>query len=215
MKKIDAVDDEFLDKNDTHEENYNFRHEKEGEGYGITTYSRKIEDTMRENPKADKRKQQRDDKKDRQKEEKDRLIREAETIKNIQKDKILEKIRKIKEISGLMGHKDKGARRKGSSDSEENMENLMHEEWDENNFDQNMEKIFDENYYENEENDIEGMKIYLDRLEKDIDANFIDNDEDQMDQEQNVKKTAVDKVLDSKANLPIQMKADLSNVELE
>jgi protein KRI1 len=223
-QEVDAMDEEHLEKVDQFETGYNFRQEIAGESYGITTFGRETEGTLRRNEKSEKRRQKRLERIARKLDEKEEVRKETEVVKTYQKEKILDKLAKLKEMSGHLATFSGPKSAKGqSSGLENNFEKVLEGDWDPEAFDANMNDIYDEDYYEREEEDIDGMKDYLDRLENDVDKNFADADpevyeEDRAKPLKGNKKTLDEitvKTLDVKTGVPVQMKPALNKEEAQ
>ncbi|KAF8821900.1 zinc finger, zz type domain-containing protein [Cardiosporidium cionae] len=93
----DDEDEEHLEKVDQFESAYNFRFE-ESEGTQIRGYSRMTPGSVRR--KDESRKHQREEKKRHQEEFKIQKREELKRLKNLKKKELLDKLRKIQEISG-------------------------------------------------------------------------------------------------------------------
>ena len=70
----DNEDDDRDDEIEAFEHNYNFRYEEGKNASYITTHSREVPDSVRIDPKSDKRKEQRDNRKERKEQEKRRKL---------------------------------------------------------------------------------------------------------------------------------------------
>ncbi|PFH37524.1 zinc finger, zz type domain-containing protein [Besnoitia besnoiti] len=99
-ERFDEDEDELnVDQADAFEATYNFRFEEEG-GADILGHARRVEGSVRQ--KNDKRRRQREAKKARLAEEKAQRDEELRRLKAAKKQEILDRIRKIQEMTGHM-----------------------------------------------------------------------------------------------------------------
>lgn len=129
----DEEDEEAVEKMEEFEEKYNFRFEQPG-GDQIVTYSRHVDGSMRR--EDNKRKEQRAARKMKKEEEKSKQQEELKRLKNLKKQEIQEKLKKIQDISGNDRVLDEGI------DLESDFDSDAH--------DRKMSKLFDDNYYGDE-----------------------------------------------------------------
>lgn len=97
FKDIDQEDEEREEEMEEFEEKYNFRYEEPGADQ-VITYPREVPDSMR--LEDSKRKEKRKEKAEKLKEEKVRQEEEVKRLKNIAKEQILDRLKKIEEIAG-------------------------------------------------------------------------------------------------------------------
>ncbi|CAD8059236.1 unnamed protein product [Paramecium sonneborni] len=183
---IDSSEDE--ERMDEFEEKYNFRFEEEG-GNQLITYERDLKDTLRLEPET-ARQRQRQAKAQREKEQKEQLERELKQLKTAKKNEIISKLQKIQQIGGI-------------KDAKLLLEEIDKKDFQPEEFDKKMEKIFDEEYFENEEDSPEELE---------------QNEEEQEQDEQGDKKEQnldVDNVIKIKPTIPIIMKKNLNQEEMD
>lgn len=129
------------------ERSYNFRFE-EPDATEIVTHARNIESVRR---KDDRRKKERESRADRKEEEKKKKEEELRRLKNLKKAEILEKLKKIQEISGA----------KNIPFSEVDLE----ADFDPNQYDEQMHGVFGDDYYVDEDPD--GKPVFEDDIDID------------------------------------------------
>lgn len=200
MGQVDAEDDLFEDKVDEFEHKHNFRFEEEG-GTEIATYSRNITDTLRDT--KNKRKEQREREKQKKQEVMNDMKKEIEFAKKAQKDKIVEKIIKLKKVSG---------------NRDPNYEKMIREAL-ENDFDENYDKImaqvFDDEYYEQEEEDNNEIEQYLDNVEQEFDKGLGNNNKHTNPEKEELAMKEKEEGLLPKANLPLHLRHNINNEEAQ
>lgn len=124
-------DEEHVEKMEEFEERYNFRFEQPG-AERVVTFARQIEGSMRR--EDDARKRQREAKKLRRDVEKGRQLEELKRLKNLKKEEIREKLDKIKKVAGT------------------EVEGIdLESDFDPDEHDRKMAKLFDSKFYEREE----------------------------------------------------------------
>eukprot|EP01135_Chromosphaera_perkinsii_P001853 Nk52_evm2s212 gene=Nk52_evmTU2s212 len=133
--EILSEDDEFLDKVDDFEREYNFRFEEEGASQ-LVAYPRQIDDSVRRSD--DRRKEKRRQRAERKKEEKLRKQEELKRLKNLKKAEIAKKLKQIAEISGV--------------EDVEALEGIdLEGDFDPDAYDKQMQEKFNEGYYAEED----------------------------------------------------------------
>mmetsp|Transcript_26745 Transcript_26745/g.87736 ORF Transcript_26745/g.87736 Transcript_26745/m.87736 type:complete len:677 (+) Transcript_26745:41-2071(+) len=136
----DSEDEEELEKAEQFESMYNFRFEEPG-GTALVSHPRVIEDSVRRDP--DKRKRKRQEKSVRIEEERQRLQEEVKRLKNLKRDEISSKLKKIAKVAGM---------EQISLDMNE-----LDEDFDPEAHDRKMAALFSGDYYDQEEEDIEAL----------------------------------------------------------
>lgn len=129
-----SEDESEVERADEFESKYNFRFEEEG-GTQLVTHSRNIEGSMRR--KDNSRKLKRESVKSRKEEEKKRREEELKRLKNLKKQEIFNKLKQIQEITGN--------KNVGIDDID------LEGEFDPNDYDDKMQKMFNDEYYEAED----------------------------------------------------------------
>ncbi|KAI9141564.1 KRI1-like family C-terminal-domain-containing protein [Paraphysoderma sedebokerense] len=130
----DDEDEEAVEQAEEFERVYNFRYEEQG-GAHLQTFSRNIEGTVRR--KDDARKRAREAKKERQERERLQKLEELKRLKNLKKQEIHEKLKQIQEITGS---------------SVVGLEDIdLDTDFDPDQYDTKMSKIFNDDYYEAED----------------------------------------------------------------
>ncbi|KAG0296616.1 KRRI-Interacting protein 1 [Linnemannia gamsii] len=152
--------EEELEAAEEFESKYNFRFE-DAEGDKLTGYSRTIDDSVRNTD--DKRKRQRQAAKERKKEEKIRQLEELKRAKNIKKQEIFNKLKQIQEITG----------NKTVGFDEIDLETEFNPE----DYDQKMDKMFSDKYYAGDENE---KPVFDDDIDT---AAYENSDDDKSDNE--------------------------------
>jgi len=141
---LDYVDyseeEDILTKQEQFERKYNFRFEEPDPEF-IKSYPRTVADTMRR--KDTKRKEKRDEYKKRKEEEKQRKREEIKRLKNLKRKEILNKIEKIKQVTG-------------NSNLGLNVDDLE-KDFDPNEYEKRMQEIFNEDYYQAKDDAIEEL----------------------------------------------------------
>lgn len=127
VDKEDEQKDQYFEE---FEERYNFRYEEEG-GANITTHKRDLE-TYR--IKDDTRKKKRDETKLRKTEEKEKVISDLQIAKEARKSELKSKIDNIEKIAG--------------TDKIKELAEELEKEFDPENFDKIMSKIYNDEYYQ-------------------------------------------------------------------
>ncbi|XP_001659705.2 protein KRI1 homolog [Aedes aegypti] len=184
-----SEDEEELEKQEEYERQYNFRFE-EPDAEFIKRYPRNVEESVR--IERNKRKEQRQALKERKQREKEQQKRELEELKAIKLQEIKDRIQKLKEIAAT-----------------ENMtlnEEELESDFDPEEHDRRMQRMFDDNYYGIDEGDqkpefpdldeelgIENYdreKVDSDEQEKEDDGPYCEDDDFVMDAdyEENQKK---------------------------
>lgn len=139
---------EAVDEADRFEKSYNFRFEeldelakeKNEEVYRVQTFAREVHDSVR--AKDTRRALQRQKKKERTQEERKKKEEELKRLKNLKKEEIRDRLKKVQQFSGIS--------------QEEVLENLAagldpDQEFDPKNWDKLMSKVFDAQYYETQD----------------------------------------------------------------
>ncbi|KAK3810453.1 MAG: KRI1-like family C-terminal-domain-containing protein [Linnemannia elongata] len=152
--------EEELEAAEEFESKYNFRFE-DAEGDKLTGYSRMIDDSVRNTD--DKRKRQRQAAKERKKEEKIRQMEELKRAKNLKKQEIFNKLKQIQEITG----------NKTVGFDEIDLETEFNPE----DYDQKMDKMFSDKYYAGDENE---KPVFDDDIDT---AAYENSDDDNSDNE--------------------------------
>ncbi|XP_065069404.1 protein KRI1 homolog isoform X2 [Rhopilema esculentum] len=131
---IEEEDDSELDREEAFERKYNFRYEEPDEDF-IKMYPRTIKESVRR--KDDSRKKKRDVRNERKKKEKEVREEEIRKLKKLKRKEILEKIDKIKEITGnsKVGF----------------LEDNLDGDFDPKEYDMLMQRIYDTEFYEADE----------------------------------------------------------------
>ncbi|CAD8141501.1 unnamed protein product [Paramecium pentaurelia] len=183
---IDSSEDE--ERMDEFEEKYNFRFEEEG-GNQLITYERDLKDTLRQEPET-ARHRQRLAKAQREMEQKQQLEKELKQLKAAKKNEIISKLQKIQQVGGI-------------KDAKLLLEEIDKKEFQPEEFDKKMERVFDEEYFEDEEESPE-------ELEQNEDAQ-----EDDQEVQKNEQGQDVDNVIKIKPTIPICMKKNLNQEEMD
>ncbi|XP_058833204.1 protein KRI1 homolog [Topomyia yanbarensis] len=131
-----SEDEEELEKQEEYERQYNFRFEEPDSEF-IKRYPRNVEESVRID--RNKRKEQRKALKERKQQEKEQKRRELEEIKAVKLQEIKDKIQKLKEIA---------ATEKMTINEEE-----LESDFDPEEHDRRMRKMFDDEYYDVDEGD--------------------------------------------------------------
>lgn len=198
-KEDEARDEEVND----YERKINFRFEEDG-GTKIKTYERDIADTLRR--KDTKRSEKRKEKQERKKIELDEFKQEADMMKKIKKGQIEEKIRKIVEVAGM------------DMNMTESIKELMKGEFDEDKYEETMNKMFDDEYFEKEDENEEDLKRYVDEIE-DIYDRAIQGEKplppnpNKPQPKEGTLEYDKEMILNPKPSIPISLKKKLNNVE--
>lgn len=133
--ELDEEEDErHLEMSNEFESVYNFRYEEPGSGQQIMGYSRSISSLRKPD---DRRKQKRKEKKERKAEERLRMEEELKLLKSWKRKEIIEKLKKIQEVSG------------NGRISDERLD--LEAEFDPEKHDKCMEELFDDKYDHEEE----------------------------------------------------------------
>ncbi|KAF9123918.1 hypothetical protein BGW39_008597 [Mortierella sp. 14UC] len=152
--------EEELEAAEEFESKYNFRYEDDA-GDKLMGYSRTIDDSVRN--ANDKRKRQRQAAKERKKEEKIRQLEELKRAKNLKKQEIFNKLKQIQEITG----------NKTVGFDEIDLETEFNPE----DYDQKMDKMFSDKYYAGDENE---KPVFDDDIDT---AAYENSDDDKSDNE--------------------------------
>lgn len=146
---LESDDSDFDEKADAFETAYNFRFEQGPESLTIPTYSRTPKDSARREDNTRKRK--REERAARKEEEKRLKMQELSRLKNLKRQEIVDKLKKLREVTGS---------------SAVELENLdLEGEFDPDAHDEAMQKAFGDAYYEGED---EGEKpVWDDDIEID------------------------------------------------
>ncbi|XP_055531021.1 protein KRI1 homolog [Wyeomyia smithii] len=131
-----SEDEEELEKQEDYERRYNFRFEEPDSEF-IKRYPRNVEESIR--IERNKRKEQRQAVKERKKREKEQKKRELEELKAIKLQEIKEKINKLKQIA--------------ATDNMDIDEEQLESDFDPEEHDRRMRRMFNEDYYEVDEGD--------------------------------------------------------------
>ncbi|KAJ4831320.1 hypothetical protein Tsubulata_035854 [Turnera subulata] len=139
--ELDEVlrDEEELDKQEEYEGSYNFRFEEQA-GDRVMGHSRKVEGSVRKKENA--RKEQRKNKEERMKIAEQERKDELKHLKNLKKKEMKKRMEKVMEVAGLMG----------DSDCPIDLDGLE-DDFDPEEYDEMMKKVFDDKYYEMEDVD--------------------------------------------------------------
>ncbi|XVF82591.1 hypothetical protein PTKIN_Ptkin16aG0061800 [Pterospermum kingtungense] len=146
---VDEVlrDEEEIERQEGYELEYNFRHEENAEDR-VIGYSRTIEGSVRK--KESKRKAQRDRKEERMRAAEMERKEELKHLKNLKKEEIKERMKKVMEIAGIKKNEECPFSAKD-----------LEEEFDSEEYDKMMKAVFDEKYYDDEDmefnSDIDGI----------------------------------------------------------
>lgn len=165
VESLDAVDlsdeEKIVENQEEFERKYNFRFEEPDPEF-IKSYPRTVADSMRRD--KSKRKEKRDEYKKRKEEEKQRKKEELKRLKNLKRKEIMDKLDKIKKITG-------------NEHISLNIEDLERD-FDADEYERKMQEIFNDDYYqkpvEEERVDEDGKPIFSD----DELINEIDYDDD-------------------------------------
>ncbi|KAJ1025149.1 hypothetical protein NDA16_002655 [Ustilago loliicola] len=134
---LESDDSDFDEKADAFETAYNFRFEQGPESLTIPTYSRTPKDSARREDNTRKRK--REERAARKEEEKRLKMQELSRLKNLKRQEIVNKLKKLREVTGS---------------SAVELENLdLEGEFDPDAHDKAMEKAFGDQYYEGEDDE--------------------------------------------------------------
>ncbi|KAK8701806.1 hypothetical protein V6N13_020184 [Hibiscus sabdariffa] len=135
---VDEVlrDEEEIERQEGYELEYNFRHEENAEDR-VIGFSRKVEGSVRK--KESKRKTQRERKEERMKVAEMERKEELKHLKNLKKEEIKERMKKVMEIAGI--------KKDDCPFSAKDLE----EEFDPDEYDKMMKAVFDEKYYDDED----------------------------------------------------------------
>ncbi|KAE8711580.1 mediator of RNA polymerase II transcription subunit 20a-like [Hibiscus syriacus] len=138
IEVVDEVlrDEEEIERQEGYELEYNFRHEENVEDR-VLGYSRKVEGSVRK--KESKRKSQRERKEERMKAAEIERKEELKHLKNLKKEEIKERMKKVLEIAGI--------KKDDCPFSAKDLE----EEFDPEEYDKMMKAVFDEKYYDDED----------------------------------------------------------------
>lgn len=200
MNRIDEEDELLDEKVDQFEHKYNFRFEEEG-GLEIQTYSRNIPDSIRDT--SSKRKDQREREKHKKQELMNDMKKDVEFVKKTQKDKIVDKILKLKKVSGNNDpHYEKMIREALEHDFDDNYDKIMGQ-------------IFNDQYYEQDEDNNNEIEQYLDNVEREFDKG-LGGDNKPLDPE-NEKMILEEKEegLLPKGNIPVHLRHNINKEEVE
>ncbi|TPX35681.1 hypothetical protein SmJEL517_g01900 [Synchytrium microbalum] len=139
----DESDEEAVEAADEFETKYNFRFEEEGANE-VTTYSRKVEGSVRRT--NDARKRQREAKAQREEEDKIRKAEELKRLKNLKKQEIWDRLKKIQEIAGL---DDPSGNSSGDNFLVAGLDDVdLEADFDPEEHDRKMEALFSDAYYD-------------------------------------------------------------------
>ncbi|KAJ1606368.1 zz domain-containing protein [Cryptosporidium canis] len=132
--ELDEEDEKHIEMSNEFESVYNFRYEEPGSGQQIMSYSRNISSLRKPD---DRRKQKRKERRERKAEERLRMEEELKLLKSWKRKEIIEKLKKIQEVSGNSRISDEGLDLEAEFDPEKH--------------DKYMEELFDEKYEEEKE----------------------------------------------------------------
>lgn len=198
----DEEDEQREEEMEKFEEKINFRFERPG-GTKVQTYEREVKETMRkkDETRADKRKER----EQRKKEEREEFKSEVEHFKSLKKAELQNKIQKLLKAGGF-----------ADMDKATSLQNIVNNDFDEKEYDKQMEKVFNEDYYDDaDENEDELMK-YIEEAEEKVDAAITGIEKEGA--EDRTKQTSEDPelaTLQPTTNLPILMKKKINKEEAE
>ncbi len=162
IKPLDFVEfseeEDIIENQEEFERKYNFRYEDPDPEF-IKSYPRTVADTMRR--KDTKRKEKREEYKKRKEAEKQKKKEEIKRLKNLKKKEIVNKINKIKRVTGT-----------------ENLQldlDDLEEDFDPVKYEQKMQKMFDDKYYQQKD-----PLINSDNENDDDKPVFTDDDEEDL-----------------------------------
>ncbi|XP_075251161.1 protein KRI1 homolog [Convolutriloba macropyga] len=144
-------DTEFVDNQDLHEANYNFRFEVPG-GCEIKSFPRNVSETLRQSDSATRSEKRRELKEKRDEIEK-RRKEDLKRLKQLKKKEILDKIEKIRQSAGT----------ELAGVGEEDLDS----DFDPDKHDRLMAKTFDDEYYGNADDEIDNEKPQFSDMESD------------------------------------------------
>ncbi|OMO52736.1 KRR1 interacting protein 1 [Corchorus capsularis] len=130
-------DEEEIERQEGYELEYNFRHEENAEDR-VLGYSRKVEGSVRK--KESKRKEQRERKEERMRIAEMERKEELKHLKNLKKEEIKERMKKVMKIAGIKKVEDCPFSAKD-----------LEEEFDPEEYDKMMKAVFDDKYYDGED----------------------------------------------------------------
>jgi protein KRI1 len=167
VKPIDFVEfseeEDIIENQEEFERKYNFRYEDPDPEF-IKSYPRTVADTMRR--KDTKRKEKREEYKQRKEAEKLKKKEEIKRLKNLKKKEIMNKINKIKRVTG-------------TDNLQLDLDDLE-EDFDPDKYEKKMQKLFDDKYYQqkdpliNSDNENDDDKpVFTDDDEEDLKCMFI------------------------------------------
>ena len=174
-----------LNRTDDFESKYNFRFEEananSGAGLSIVGYSRSaLSDTIRR--KDDMRIIKRQERKDRKKAERKAKEEKLKRLKNAKKDELEERIHKIKAVLGETGGEEDAAIGRGDNIGEEMIAKLMEGDFDPEQFEDIMSKMYSDDFYEKEDtewkNDLD-VKATSQKSSEEEGGGLLLNDEDE------------------------------------
>lgn len=125
-----SEEDEMLEKHEEFEHKYNFRFEEPDKEF-IKTYPRTMENSLRR--KEEKRKKKREELTERKKKELEKRSLEIKQLKKLKKKEIIDRIRKLQEITGN--------KHVGFEETE------LEEDFNPTEYDRKMHELFDEEFY--------------------------------------------------------------------
>jgi protein KRI1 len=200
MLEADQEDEKREEEIDKFEEKINFRFERPG-GNKIQTFERDVDDTMRrkDETRADKRKE----KDQRKKEEKNAFRDEIEHLKELKRDELNSKIKKLLLAGGL-----------GTEDKAKKLQDLSAREFNEEDYDKQMQSIFNENYYDEEDEAEDELLRYVEEAEAKVDSMIVGEDtRPQEEKERTAPDAEEDVALHPSSSVPILMRKKLNNDE--
>jgi len=141
-------DEEHLEKEEEFEKKFNFRFEEPDQEF-IKSYPRTIAESVRR--KDDRRTEKRKERDERKAKEKDKKMQELKRLKNLKRKEIMEKIDKLKAITG--------------NDKIGFLEDDIGDDFDASKYDKIMQSVFDNEYYDAENEEDAEKPVFSDEEE--------------------------------------------------